>query len=59
MKMLLGTIVMQKISLIVILLFVCIGWLLLVPSSTEYWENVGPQWDQMLNPCNHKECNND
>jgi hypothetical protein len=50
---------MQKISLIVILLFVCIGWLLLVPSSTEYWENVGPQWDQMLNPCNHKECNND
>jgi len=50
---------MQKISLIVILLFVCIGWLLLVPSSTEYWENVGPQWDQMLNPCDYKECNND
>jgi hypothetical protein len=24
--------------------------------SKDYWENVGPQWDRMLNPCKFKEC---
>ena len=27
--------------------------------SKDYWANVGPQWDQMLNPCDYKECNID
>jgi hypothetical protein len=24
--------------------------------SKEYWESVGPAWDQMFNPCKYKEC---
>lgn len=51
-----GTIVMWKISLILIAGLFCLLYATTVPASKSYWQNVGPQWNKMLNPCNFKEC---
>lgn len=24
--------------------------------SKTYWQNVGPNWDRLLNPCSYEEC---
>lgn len=42
--------------LLVVLLFV--GFVVIVIDNTgkDYWENVGPNWDKMLNPCKFELC---
>jgi hypothetical protein len=54
--MLRGTIVMWKISLILVAGLFCLLYAFAAPISKEYWENVGPTWDRMLNPCDYEEC---
>jgi len=45
---------MWKISLIIVAGMFCMLYAIAVPASKTYWENVGPQWDQMLNPLKFK-----
>jgi hypothetical protein len=56
MKTDLGTIAMRKISILIVVGLILFAYAKLLPASTEYWENVGPNWDRMLNPCNYEEC---
>jgi len=41
---------MKKLIALVILAGVVAGWFLLVPTGKDYWKNVGPAWDKILNP---------
>ena len=52
---------MQKISivLVVALGFMIYGMLSFAGASKNYWQSVGPQWDQMLNPCSYSNCQTD
>jgi len=50
-----GTIVMLRISLILIIGFLCLFWFANIHDSKDYWESVGPQWDRMLNPNKYSE----
>jgi hypothetical protein len=45
--------VMWKISIIMVVALMCLLYSIAAPSSKEYWENVGPHWDRMLNPCKY------
>jgi len=45
---------MLKVSLIVIAGFICLFYFANVQASRTYWENIGPQWDRMLNPINYE-----
>jgi len=53
-----GTIVMWKISLIMVAGLFCMLYAIAAPAGKDYWENVGPQWDRMLNPCSYSKCEN-
>lgn len=46
---------MLRISLILIIGFLCLFWFANIPNSKDYWESVGPQWDRMLNPNKYSE----
>ena len=50
MKTHLGTIEMIKFSLAMVAMLFVMIYLILQPISNDYWENVGPSWDRMLNP---------
>ena len=41
---------MNNLILITILTFVGLALVVYDGSSRDYWENVGPSWDRMLNP---------
>jgi hypothetical protein len=41
---------MNNLILLTILTFVGLAMVVYSPSSKQYWENVGPSWDRMLNP---------
>ena len=45
-----GTIEMIKFSLAMVAMLFVMFYLILQPVSKDYWENVGPSWDQLLNP---------
>jgi len=45
----------MKYFVMLFVLALIIGCIKLLPASTSYWENVGPQWDQMLNPNKYEE----
>jgi hypothetical protein len=51
-----GTIAMQKISILIIVGLILFAYAKLLPASQAYWEDVGPQWDRMLNPCDYEHC---
>ena len=55
MKMLRGTIEMIKFSLAMVAMLFVMLYLILQPVSKDYWENVGPSWDRMLNPNKYSE----
>jgi hypothetical protein len=40
----------MKIAYIITFLVFISAWLAIIPSSKEYWQNVGPRWDKVLNP---------
>lgn len=54
MRQRLGTTVMVKVSLILLAGFICLFYFANVQASRTYWENIGPQWDRMLNPINYE-----
>ena len=58
MKMHRGTIVMWRVSIVsvVVMLLLVYSAIVFSSPSKQYWESVGPKWDQMLNPCKYKEC---
>lgn len=33
-----------------VLVVLVIVWAMLIPSSKDYWERVGPAWNNLLNP---------
>jgi len=41
---------MKKLITLVILAGLITGWFLLVPTGKDYWKNIGPAWDKILNP---------
>jgi len=49
---------MWKISLIIVAGLFCMLYAIAAPAGKDYWENVGPQWDRMLNPCSYSKCKN-
>jgi hypothetical protein len=54
MKMHRGTIVMWKISIILVAGLFCLLYAIAAPASKSYWENIGPTWDRMLNPAHYE-----
>ncbi len=51
---------MTQIKQILIILAVAslAGWLAypFINPSEDYWNNIGPNWDRMLNPCKYEAC---
>jgi len=49
---------MWKISIIMVigLMFLLYTILSYGGTSKQYWEQVGPHWDQLLNPCKYEQC---
>ena len=50
---------MQKISIVILVGLILFAYAKLLPASQAYWEDVGPQWDRMLNPCDYEHCEQD
>jgi hypothetical protein len=46
---------MRALIFITVLTFIGLTLVVYNPSK-DYWENVGPQWDRMLNPCKFEKC---
>jgi len=40
----------MKIAYVITFLVFISAWFAIIPSSKEYWQNVGLQWDCTLNP---------
>ena len=53
-----GIIAMIKVSIILVigLMFLLYTILSYGGTSKQYWEQVGPHWDQLLNPCKFEQC---
>ena len=49
---------MKALIFVTFLTFVGLALIVYSPNSKAYWENVGPSWDRMLNPCKFKVCEN-
>ena len=47
---------MKWLVFLTILTFVGLALVVYDGPSRNYWESVGPKWDQMLNPCKYKVC---
>jgi len=45
----------MKIAYIITFLVFISAWIAIIPSSKEYWQNVGPHVDETLNPNKYKE----
>ena len=46
-------------NILVIIAVATLAWWCIYPmvdQSQNYWDNVGPNWDRMLNPCKYREC---
>ena len=41
---------MWKISIIIVAGMFCMLYAIVAPASKDYWENVGPNWNMLLNP---------
>ena len=54
MKTLRGITVMRN-SIVLIIGTICLLWVLSAPASEKYWENIGPNWNKMLNPDTHNQ----
>ena len=50
-----GTIAMLKVSIILVIGALLLGYSVYSVSSesNQYWENVGPTWNRLLNPDTH------
>jgi len=55
-----GIIAMWKTSIIMVtfLFLMLYGIFAYSGASQLYWENVGPTWDRLLNPCKYTDCVN-
>jgi len=53
-----GIIAMLKVSIILVIGALLLGYSVYSVSSEskQYWEQVGPHWDQLLNPCKFEQC---
>ena len=53
-----GIIAMWKTSIILVIGMMFLLYTMFTYSSTsqQYWENVGPTWDRLLNPCKYEQC---
>ena len=41
---------MNNLIILTVLTFIGLALVVYSPNSKAYWENVGPSWDQLLNP---------
>ena len=46
---------MTKVVVFALFLMFC-GYVVASNPGGEYWENIGPRWDKMLNPCDYGNC---
>jgi hypothetical protein len=45
---------MLRISVLIVVVVLALLYSMTVPASVEYWESVGPKWDEMLNPLKYE-----
>jgi len=46
----------MKYTITIICIMIFMIWGIIASSSNSYWIEIGPTWDQMLNPCDYEEC---